>query len=144
MGVSGRLGIRRAECEDAREDGREMGRLVGVKKRNGTPATSSRCLCMRSRTCCSSCRTVSGAHGDKFHSTHHVFIYTDIMRFEERLEFLFVLMIEQADYLGNERRGDASEFVAFRIAVVAVGGLVLASYGGELGASVREARRGEC
>ena len=43
LGVSGRA-IRRAEWEwvDARDDGREMGRRVGVRKTNGTPSTSSR------------------------------------------------------------------------------------------------------
>jgi hypothetical protein len=54
VGVSGLFGMRRAEWLDAREDGRDIGRLVGVRKRKGTPATSSRCLCMRSRTLCSS------------------------------------------------------------------------------------------
>lgn len=51
-GVSGRS---LAELVDPREDGLEMGLRVGVKKRKGTPATSSRCLCMRSNTLWSAC-----------------------------------------------------------------------------------------
>ena len=39
---------------EVREEGREIGRRLGVRKRKGTPATSSLCLCIRSRTCCSS------------------------------------------------------------------------------------------
>ncbi len=54
LGVSGRLGISRAEWVEAREEGLEMGRRVGVKKRKGTLSMSSLCLCMRSSTCCSS------------------------------------------------------------------------------------------
>lgn len=49
LGVSGRFGARRNELVDAREEGRE-GRFVGVRKRNGTPETSSRCLCISSST----------------------------------------------------------------------------------------------
>lgn len=60
LGVSGRLGIKRAEWVEAREEGREMGRRVGVRKRKGTLSMSSLCLCMRSRTCCSSYVSVSG------------------------------------------------------------------------------------
>lgn len=57
-GVSGRAGYRRFEL-DAREEGREIGRRVGVRKRNGTPATSSRCLCIKSNTFCSNYSLVS-------------------------------------------------------------------------------------
>lgn len=53
-GVSGRVGYRRVELVDAREDGREIGRRVGVRNRKGTPAISSRCLCIKSKTFCSS------------------------------------------------------------------------------------------
>ena len=45
-GVSGR---RRIELDEARDEGRDIGRRVGV-----TPVRSPLCLCMRSRTCCSS------------------------------------------------------------------------------------------
>src|ERR1700685_3919737 len=51
VGVSGRFS--RTECDEAREEGRDAGRRVGVRNRNGTPATSSRCLCIKSKTCCS-------------------------------------------------------------------------------------------
>ena len=50
VGVSGRPGAKRKEWEDARLDGLEIGRRVGVRKRKGTPAISSRCLCIKSRT----------------------------------------------------------------------------------------------
>jgi len=53
-GVSGRVGYKRVEWVEARDDGRDIGRRVGVRKRKGTPATSSRCLCIRSKTFCSS------------------------------------------------------------------------------------------
>lgn len=52
-GVSGLFGLTRVEWEEALDDGRDIGRLVGVKNKKGTPETSSRCLCIRSRTCCS-------------------------------------------------------------------------------------------
>lgn len=54
FGVSGLTGYKRVELVEVLEDGRDMGRRVGVRKRNGTPATSSLCLCMRSSTFCSS------------------------------------------------------------------------------------------
>ena len=53
-GVSGLVALSRVEWQEALDEGREIGRRVGVKNKNGTPVTSSRCLCMRSRTCCSS------------------------------------------------------------------------------------------
>lgn len=56
LGVSGLFGIRRAEWVEAREEGRD-GRRVGVKKRKGTPDTSSWCLCIKSKICCSSYKT---------------------------------------------------------------------------------------
>ena len=51
-GVSGLggPGATRNECVDAREEGREIGRLVGVRKRNGTPAVSSLLACISSST----------------------------------------------------------------------------------------------
>lgn len=52
LGVSGLL--KRVECVDARDEGRDIGLLFGVRNRNGTPAISSRCLCMRSSTWLSS------------------------------------------------------------------------------------------
>lgn len=53
-GVVSGLFTKRADGFEALDEGREMGRRVGVKNMKGTPAISSRCLCIRSKTCCSS------------------------------------------------------------------------------------------
>lgn len=83
VGVSGLLGMNRAaEWVEAREEGRD-GRLVGVKKRKGTPATSSWCLCIKSKTCCSSWKTKDqkkGARSGISQANHVVFYSTSSLQ----------------------------------------------------------------
>lgn len=57
FGVSGLggPGASRNECDDAREEGREMGLRLGVRNKNGTPDMSSLCACIKSNTGVSVC-----------------------------------------------------------------------------------------
>jgi hypothetical protein len=80
VGVSGLY--RAAEWVEAREEGRD-GRRVGVKKRKGTPATSSWCLCIKSKTCCSSYNTEDeqkGARAGILRANHVVFYPTSSLQ----------------------------------------------------------------
>lgn len=99
VGVSGRA-IRRAECVEALEDGRDMGRRVGVRNRNGTLSTSSRCLCMRSRTCWESWEKAaehSRGNGERCTRTNLVVVVDGRAKAvsEEVLELLLMLRVEQ-------------------------------------------------
>lgn len=140
-GVSGRAGWRRAEWEDAREDGRETGRRVGVRNKKGTPATSSRCLCMRSRTDSSSWGEVNYRLWQRDGNTDR-WVVEPVRVLEQRLELVLLFVREQRDDGGEKGGGDAAEVVLVDVRLMDVGRFVLARDGGELGAGVGEPEGG--
>lgn len=131
-GVSGRL--RRKECVDALLDGREIGLRVGVRKRNGRPAMSSLCLCMRSRTCDSTWQG-NGVNDniDALTDAHRVGVHAEGLG-ENLLQLVLLLVVEQlGDTLDEVGRYMAAGFL---IALVGVDRLVFAGDGCKLGAGV--------
>jgi hypothetical protein len=91
---------------DAREDGLEMGLRVGVRKRKGTPATSSRCLCISSNTLCSICSTSATSTARRAHTCYktHRFVVHSI-RLSQKLFQVLLLLLEQQAGDGHDMRG---------------------------------------
>jgi len=100
-GISGRVSLMDIERGvSARVSLMGVGRRVGVRTTKGTPPTSSRCLCMSSRTFSSVCTTVSMCTSDPL-STYRLAVHA-VRGLEQTLELILLLVDKEGDDLANE------------------------------------------